>query len=176
MNDERYPIGTFTCPDNLSREVVAEWIENIRTFPDRLKKILFDLDESALASKHRDGGWTIRQLVHHIADSHMNYYIRIKLALTEENPTIKPFAEDRWAELSDSACSIESSVQLIALLQERLIYLLQTLSDEQLASGFVHPESGKGTVAECIGIYAWHGDHHLAHIQNAIKRYKSQIT
>lgn len=172
MVDERYPIGSFTCPEPLTEEVIEEWIERIRTLPNRIRETVSNLDEAALLSKHREGGWTIKQLVHHIADSHMNYFIRIKLALTENKPTITPFAEDRWARLVDSSLPIHHSIQLIESLQERFVYLLQNLTREQWERSFLHPEAGEISIAECVGIYAWHGDHHLAHIQNAIKRYE----
>lgn len=151
-------------------------MEQIRTLPARIREAVKGLDEAALSSTHRDGGWTIPQLVHHIADSHLNYYVRIKLALTEEQPTIRPFFEDRWAELADSALPVEHSIQLIESLQVRLIHLLQSLTAEQRNRTFVHPEAGETTVAECVGFYAWHGEHHLAHIKNAIKRYQARTS
>lgn len=173
---ERYPIGFFSCPNPITQAVIDEWIEQIRTLPRRIREAVNGLEDDAFRSTHREGGWTIPQLVHHIADSHMNYYFRIKLALTEETPTIRPFYEDRWAELVDSTLPVSHSIQLIESLQVRLLYLLQHLDDEQLKKSFVHPQAGKMTIAECIGFYAWHGEHHLAHIQNAIRRYQSQTT
>ena len=173
---ERYPIGTFACPENVTRDVLERWMEQIRTLPAQIQEVVKGLDEAALSSAHRDGGWTIPQLVHHIADSHLNYYVRIKLALTEEQPTIRPFFEDRWAELADSALPVEHSIQLIESLQVRLIHLLQSLTAEQRNRTFVHPEAGETTVAECVGFYAWHGEHHLAHIKNAIKRYQARTS
>lgn len=175
MNDERYPIGFFTCPDNLTKEVINEWMEQIQTLPARIRETVEGLNEDALASTHRDGGWTIPQLIHHIADSHLNYYVRIKLALTEDNPTISPFDQDRWAELVDSKkLPVQHSIQIIDSLQERLVYLIQNLTDEQLERYYLHPEEGKMKVATCIGFYAWHGEHHFAHIKNAIKRVQTR--
>ena len=169
MTDERYPIGQFECDDVISKEQVAEWIEEIRVLPEQLKEVIKDLSDEELNRSYRENGWTVRQLVHHIADSHMNSYIRIKLALTEETPTIKPYEETEWAELPDYSLPISESLQLIESLYVRWVYLLQSLTEEQLKRAFLHPDSGITTVEKSIGIYAWHGKHHLAHIQNALK-------
>ncbi|MGG0655280.1 YfiT family bacillithiol transferase [Rummeliibacillus pycnus] len=169
MTDERYPIGQFECDDVISKEQVAEWVEEIRVLPEQLTEVVKDLSDEELNRSYRENGWTVRQLVHHIADSHMNSYIRIKLALTEETPTIKPYEETEWAELPDSSLPISVSLQLIESLYVRWIYLLQSLTEEQLKRAFLHPVSGITTVEKSIGIYAWHGKHHLVHIQNALK-------
>ncbi len=168
--DERYPIGQFSCNESISAEEIQQWIQEIKTLPSRLNKAVNGASEETLKIKYREGGWTIRQLVHHIADSHLNSYIRFKLALTEDNPTIKPYAEDQWAELSDSQLPIEVSLTFIQALHERWVYILENLTDEQLQLTFTHPESGVVTLAKNIGLYAWHGNHHLAHIQNALAK------
>ncbi|MDI7742734.1 bacillithiol transferase BstA [Lysinibacillus fusiformis] len=168
--NERYPIGEFSCNEVISSEEIQQWIQDIKTLPARLIEALTELEVEMLKKTYREGGWTIQQLVHHIADSHLNSYIRFKLALTEKNPTIKPYAEDHWAELADSNLPIEVSLTLIKGLHERWVYLLENLTDEQLKSTFTHPQSGVITLEKNIGIYAWHGNHHLAHIKNAIQK------
>lgn len=166
--NERYPIGQFACNEIISSEEVQRWIQEIKTLPARLIEVVNGLEEEKLKNTYREGGWTIHQLVHHIADSHLNSFIRFKLALTEKNPTIKPYAEDQWAKLPDSSLPIEISLTLIRGLHERWVYLLENLTAEQLNRTFTHPESGVITLAKNIGLYAWHGNHHLAHIKNAI--------
>lgn len=168
--NERYPIGQFSCNESISSDEVQQWIQEIKTLPARLEEAVNGLDEIILNNTYREGGWTIRQLVHHIADSHLNSYIRFKLALTEDNPTIKPYAENQWAKLADSQLPIEESLTLIQGLHERWVFLLENLTDQQLKRTFIHPESGGITLEKNIGLYAWHGNHHLAHIKNAIER------
>ncbi|RUT47509.1 putative metal-dependent hydrolase [Paenibacillus anaericanus] len=168
MND-RYPIGEFKCSEIISHEEVTEWINEIREFPSRLVEVVSNLTDVELNKTYRENGWTIRQVVHHIADSHMNAFIRFKLALTEDNPTIKPYDQDEWAKLADCKLPIETSLSIIESLHERWSYLLQSLSEEQLNRTFHHPDSGLVRVERNIGIYAWHGNHHLAHIKNALE-------
>jgi len=168
MIDGKYPIGQFESVEVISREQVAEWIEEIHLLPEQLKEVVVDLNEEDLNRTYRPNSWTVRQLVHHIADSHLNSYIRIKLALTEEKPTIKPYEEAEWAKLPDYNLPMSVSIQLIHSLHERWVYLLQNLTDEQLKKSFHHPVLGMITVENSIGTYAWHGKHHLAHIKNAL--------
>lgn len=168
--DEKYPIGQFTCGETISSEDIQHWIEEIKTLPVRLHEAVDGLAEEMLENTYREGGWTIRQLVHHIADSHLNSYIRFKLALTENNPTIKPYAEDKWAELPDSKLPIEISLNIIQSLHERWVFLLENLADAQHKRTFIHPDSGGIPLEMNIGLYAWHGNHHLAHIRNAIQK------
>lgn len=167
--NERYPIGEFDCAEHISKEEIKAWIKEIRMFPMRLIEVVNHLSDEALEYTYREGSWTIRQIVHHIADSHMNAYIRFKLALTEENPTIKPYEEDKWAELPDSKLPITTSLKIIESLHERWVYLIENLMDEQLKRTFIHPDSGIVSVEKNIGIYAWHGNHHIAHIKSALK-------
>ncbi len=169
--NERYPIGEFDCAEHISTEEIKAWINEIRTLPRRLIVIVKHLSDEDLESTYREGSWTIRQIVHHIADSHMNAYIRFKLALTEENPTIKPYAEDKWAKLPDSKLPIATSLKIIESLHERWVYLIENLTNEQLKKTFIHPDSGIVSVEKNIGIYAWHGNHHIAHIKNALKQF-----
>ncbi|WPR70309.1 putative metal-dependent hydrolase [Flavobacterium sp. NG2] len=168
MNIEKlkYPIGKFTAPTNTTKEIVEEYILDIQAFPERLKKEIETLSEAQLDTVYRPGGWTIRQLVNHCADSHMNSLIRFKLALTEDKPTIKPYFEDRWAELIDSKnIDIKPALLILEGLHARWSLLLQSLSNEELKKTFIHPETNKEIrIDENIGIYAWHCNHHLAHI------------
>ncbi|MFJ8263588.1 YfiT family bacillithiol transferase [Rummeliibacillus sp. NPDC094406] len=168
MINERYPIGQFEYDDIISKEQVAQWIEEIHSLPQQLKEVVKDLREEDLNRTYCPNSWTVSQLVHHLADSHMNGYIRMKLAITEEMPTIKPYEEAEWAELPDYSLPMTVSLHLIESLHERWAYLLQKLTEEQLKRTFLHPVSSITTVEKSIGIYAWHGKHHLAHIQNAL--------
>ncbi|SCY85222.1 MULTISPECIES: YfiT family bacillithiol transferase [unclassified Lysinibacillus] len=168
MTDLRYPIGQFQFPKEMTPQRVQEWIVDIRLLPKQLAEALSGASEHALAKSYRENGWTVTQLVHHIADSHMNSYIRFKLALTEDVPTIKPYNEAEWAQLPDSEMLVATSFNLIENLHERWVYLLTSLTEEQLQRAFHHPDSGLTTLEHAIGLYAWHGKHHLAHIQHAL--------
>ncbi len=170
MENLRYPIGKYALPKQIDEDYIPNAIEQIETFPARLKKLLNNLPEDQLLWSYRSNGWTIKQLVHHCADSHMNSFIRFKLALTEDSPTIKPYHEDQWAELPDTVSTpIEESLKILEGLHARWTQLLKALSQEDLKKQFVHPEHGKRvSLSENIGLYAWHGNHHLAHIKQAI--------
>ncbi|MGG2056882.1 YfiT family bacillithiol transferase [Lysinibacillus pakistanensis] len=170
MTDLRYPIGQFQFPEVVTIEQVKDWIEDIRLLPRQLAEELSGASEQALAKTYRENGWTVTQLIHHIADSHMNSYIRFKLALTEDVPTIKPYNEAEWAQLPDSELPVATSHKLIESLHERWVYLLSSLTEEQLQRAFNHPDSGLLTLEKAIALYAWHGKHHLAHIQNALAK------
>jgi hypothetical protein len=165
----KYPIGRFAIPDVIDRQLLNDWIRTIADFPARLKAEVNDLNDNALEKQYRPDGWTIRQVVHHCADSHMNSFIRFKLALTEENPTIKLYEEKAWSELPDAKnISIASSLKLLEGLHERWVILLQSLSTEQLESAFIHPATKRLIPLKVnIGLYAWHCNHHLTHIVNA---------
>lgn len=167
----RYPIGKFSKPEVISPELLETWINTISKFPEYLKNEVNKLNEKDLENSYREGGWTVRQLIHHCADSHMNSFIRFKLALTEDTPTIKPYKEDKWATLADSmSMPIESSIRILEGLHQRWTVLLQSLDEKQLKMEFKNPESGKIlNVETAIGIYAWHCNHHLTHIINAKK-------
>lgn len=170
MTDLRYPIGQLQFPEVVTALQVKEWIGDIRLLPRQLAAELSGASEQALAKTYREHGWTVTQLVHHIADSHMNSYIRFKLALTENVPTIKPYNEAEWAQLPDSELPVATSYKLIESLHERWVYLLSSLTKEQLQRAFNHPDSGLLTLEKAIALYAWHGKHHLAHIQNALAK------
>jgi hypothetical protein len=165
--DVRYPIGTFQLEGDINKTLTNQWIEEIAILPYKLREAVSGLRDEQLDIPYREGGWKIRQVVHHIADSHMNAYIRFKLALTEDSPVIKPYEEGRWAELEDSKLPVEVSLTLIESIHTRLVELLKSLNEEELKRTFVHPESGIVSVEKNIGLYAWHGNHHLAHITNA---------
>lgn len=168
----RYPIGTFSAPEIYSKEYLAENIEAIASFPKKLKQAVFHLTDEQLDTSYRPNGWTIRQVIHHCADSHMNCYIRIKWALTEDQPLIKYYHEDLWSEIHDNlSMPIHSTLLLLEGLHYRLQYLLKGLSDSDLEKSFIHPEHGKTfKLKEIIGTYAWHGNHHLAHITELKKQ------
>ena len=163
--DERYPIGLFKYEGQISDEVLNSWISEIEHYPAKLKKAVTALREEQLDTVYRTGGWTIRQVVHHVADSHMNAYIRTKLALTEQKPIIKPYEEALWAELADYFMPTDVSIRLLSTIHARWVHLLRSLlQTEELEKELQHPESGTQSVKLLIGIYAWHGRHHLAHI------------
>ena len=168
----RYPIGKFIAPEIYSGEYITNKIAEIASFPERLKKEVLHLTEEQLETVYRQNGWTIRQVIHHCADSHMNCFIRIKWALTENNPTIKFYQEDRWAELHDNlTMPIQPTLSFLEGLHFRLAYLMNSLSESDLEKSFIHPENNKEfKIKEIIGTYAWHGNHHLAHITELKKR------
>ncbi|TCJ81893.1 UNVERIFIED_ORG: putative damage-inducible protein DinB [Bacillus cereus] len=170
MNDLRYPIGQFTYKRPITEEMIDTWIQEIEDLPDELTKAIKDLDQKQLDTPYRVGGWTVRQVVHHVVDSHMNSYIRFKLALTEKNPTIKPYKEEKWAELPDSKLPVDVSLVMLDSLHKRWVNLLYSLELEDLGKTFNHPDTGETKLAAAIGLYAWHGRHHTAHITSLRKR------
>jgi len=170
-DDLRYPIGAFVPPGTLTPEQVNTWIGEIAALPRALRRSVTPLSENQLDRPYRPGGWTVRQVVHHLPDSHLNSLIRFKWALTEDRPTIKAYDEKGWAELPDyTTVPIAHSLDLLDTLHVRWVGLLRSLSGTQLQREFVHPESGLASLAETIGAYAWHGRHHLAHIERLIER------
>ncbi len=170
MDQLRYPIGLFQHEAIITNELLDDWIFQIEETPSMLMDAVKDLDDEQLNTAYRPEGWTVRQVIHHLADSHMNAYIRLKLALTEDSPTIKPYEEDQWAKLPDSLLPIHVSLNLLEALHCRWVVLLKTLMDEDLEKVFIHPELGKMQVKRYIGLYAWHGKHHIAHITSLRKR------
>lgn len=171
MNDYklRYPLGEFAKPEIIDSKIIADWICTIANFPTNIENEVSGLSDEELLYKYRPNGWNIRQLVHHCADSHINSLIRFKLTLTEEKPTIKPYFEDRWAELADTKNTpINLSLKILEGLHARWTVLLNSLTEQQLARTFIHPEYGKViSLRENIGIYSWHCNHHLEHIRIA---------
>ena len=172
LENDRYPIGRFErLRGPLDAAARAGLTDAIEKTPATIRSLVKGLDDRQLDSPYRDGGWTIRQVVHHVLDSHMNMYIRMKLAVTEESPIIKPYDEVRWAELPDGrSAPISMSLDLLEALHQRWVTFLRSLSEEQLHRTFVHPELGSVSIFEALAMYAWHGRHHTAHIQNALKR------
>jgi len=164
LDDLRYPIGRFSPPASSMPEVRAAHIQTLRLLPARLRAAVDGLSDAQLDTPYREGGWTVRQVVHHVFDSHANSYMRFKLALTEEWPTIKPYDEAAWAELADSRMPIEVSLTLIEALHGRWVGLLESLSDEDFQKGFEHPERGRQNLAKVLALYDWHSRHHTAHI------------
>jgi len=161
----KYPIGQFSWNGAISGEQRLRWIQEIEEAPELLRKAVDGLSPQQLDTPYRPQGWTVRQVVHHLADSHMNSLVRFKLALTEEQPTIKPYDEARWAELADgSQADISLSLALLDQLHARWGLLLRSLGEEQWGRTFIHPESGVVRLDVNLGIYAWHGRHHTAHI------------
>jgi hypothetical protein len=161
----RFPIGPWHKPSRFDSAAIAPQIEIISRFPAKLKEKLKSFSSADLEKTYRPGGWTARQVVHHCADSHMNAIIRFKLALTENKPTIKPYAEGKWAELEDSKLPVEISVQLLEALHARWTALLQSLDEEKFMLGFIHPEhNGELKLHEALSLYAWHCEHHFAHL------------
>ncbi|WP_312751027.1 YfiT family bacillithiol transferase [Epilithonimonas hominis] len=164
----KYPVGKFVKPESITKDIIDSAISDIENFPNLVKAEIQNLDEKDLQLRYRPEGWTISQVVHHCADSHINSYMRFKLALTENVPTIKPYDESLWAELPDNNLSPLVSLQLLEALHARWAYLLKTLTVEDLSKEFIHPEqSEKILFKENILIYSWHCRHHLAHIRQA---------
>ena len=172
MSDPRYPIGKFQYPDSVTDEQCAAFIEEIAAAPAQYRAAVAGLDETQLDTPYRDGGWTLRQTVHHVADSHINSYVRFRLAATEENPRITTYKEELWAELADAkSLPVEVSLVLIESLHERWVVFLRSLGTAQLARTFDHPAKGPLQLSTVLALYAWHGKHHVAHI-TSLRRQK----
>ena len=172
MTDLRYPIGPFTYDGMMTDARRADCVARIASAPGRLRAAVEGLDEAQLDTPYRPGGWTVRQVVHHVPDSHVNAYTRMRLALTEDTPTIKPYEEARWAELPDArTLPVDISLALLEALHARWVPLLRGLSAADAARQFRHPEHGRlMTIDELFALYAWHGDHHVAHVTSLRER------
>jgi uncharacterized damage-inducible protein DinB len=171
MSDPRFPIGPFTYDGPPGREQRQSFIADIERLPAALRAAVLGLAGEQIETPYREGGWTVRQVVNHVPDSHMNAYIRFKLALTEDQPTIKPYAEDRWAELPDSRTSpLEVSLAMTDALHERWVRMLREIDEEQWKRTFLHPEQGSVPLERSLALYAWHGRHHVAHITRLRER------
>lgn len=170
----KFPIGKFETPSSFTPEYISDKIEEISTFPERIKKETLHLNDEQLDTPYRPGGWTVRQVIHHCAESHMNCFIRIKWALTENNPVIKAYDEVLWSELPDNLkMPIQPTLNLLEGLHYRLAFIMKNLSEADLEKSFIHPENNSEyRIKQIIGTYAWHGNHHLAHITN-LKKYKN---
>lgn len=165
--DPRYPVGKFALDPDVTAEKRRGWIRQLDALPGDVRHALADLAPDGLDTPYRDGGWTVRQVVHHIADSHANAYTRIKLALTEDSPAIKTYEEQLWAELPDSQADVAPSLAILDGIHTRLTLLLESLTPEQFARPALHPQWGRITVDTLLQLYAWHSRHHVAHIHLA---------
>jgi len=163
-SDLRYPIGRADRRPALTPGDRRAAIDALAVAPEALRAAVRGLTDEQLDTEYRPGGWTVRQLVHHLADSHMNAYIRFKLGLTEENPTIKPYDQDAWVTLPDSALPVAVSLDLLDGLHTRLVALLRATPESAFARTIQHPENGPMTLDQMVGVYSWHGRHHTAHI------------
>jgi len=175
MNDDqlRYPIGKFQVPVSYNSDEIRGWINDIKTLPGQLRHAIIGLNYEQLDTPYRPGGWTIRQVVHHVADSHMNALIRFKWAMTESNPTIKAYQEADWALLPDYKLPVEASLKIIDGLHQRLVAMFEGFSEDDWNRTFIHPESGATiSLKRNLAMYSWHGKHHLAHIINTVKGFK----
>lgn len=166
INSLQYPVGKFSAPENITLEHRKAWIQTLADFPEKLKQAVAGMSDETLAKHYRPGGWTARQVIHHVNDSHMNSFIRFKMALTEENPIIKPYSEADWANLPDgNEAPIEWSLEGIQYVHLRWVYLLNTLLEADWKKAYINPERGiTYPLDRALGIYAWHCDHHLAHV------------
>lgn len=166
-NPLQYPIGPFVQPLEINSDNILKWIADIEEFPVLLKTEILKLSEAQLDTPYRPGGWTVRQVVHHCADSHMNSFIRFKLALTEHNPAIKAYFEDRWAEMADARnLPVAPSLAILEGLHARWVVLLRAMDSDDFSRTFFHPERQKSIgLDKTIALYSWHGRHHLEHVK-----------
>ena len=165
IDDLRYPIGHFAWPGTLSPGERALPLETLREFPRKLRMAVEDLSGDQLETPYREGGWTVRQVVHHVADSHSVALARLRLALTEDWPSVQPYREARWAELGDARqAAIAPSLDLLAGLHARWVELLAGLEAQEWKRGYLHPEDGRQSVEQALALYDWHSRHHLAHV------------
>jgi uncharacterized damage-inducible protein DinB len=171
VTDLRYPVGKFTYEGHLTEDQKRSFLDDIARTPANLRAAVKGLTPAQLDTPYRPGGWTVRQVVHHVPDSHLNAYVRFKLTLTENEPIIKPYAEDRWAELPDTrATPLEVSLTLLDSLHDRWMRLLRSLTPEQWKRTFRHPDLGAMTLDRTLALYAWHGRHHVAHVTTLRQR------
>jgi hypothetical protein len=171
MNDLRYPIGRFSPDPNPTPDTRNRHIEQISGTPARVRRAIAGLTTDQLRTPYRDGGWTVQQVVHHLPDSHLNAYIRFKWAMTEDAPTIKAYDESAWATLKDSELTpVDVSLTLLESLHSRWTVLLRSLKAEDFQRRFTHPDSGPHDLDWLLGLYSWHGNHHVAHITSLRER------
>jgi len=171
LEKQKYPIGHYKPPEKVDLDTVKKWIEEIEELPVQLKSVVEKLSEQQLDTPYRQGGWTVKQIVHHLGDSHLNSYVRLKLALTEKQPAIKPYDQDLWAKLPDYILfPVKDSLLFLEMLHKRWVILLKAMDKEQIERTFLHPESGVVVLKKNVGMYAWHGRHHLAQIKALVQR------
>lgn len=166
--DVKYPIGQLQVPEHVTIENVNEWLKQTETYTQRLRETVANLSDTELNKTYREGSWNVRQLVHHIADSQLNMYQRLKLALTDDNPTVPAFDEEKWAIQPDTKLPVESSIKMLEGINERIVELGKHLTEEQLNRTFTHQVNGAIKVATKVAKLAWHEEHHLAHIKIAL--------
>jgi hypothetical protein len=170
LDPQKYPIGLFIPPDPILKEDLKIWIDALEAFPARLAGLVSPLSASQLDTPYREEGWTVRQVIHHLSDSHHNSYMRFKWALTEDIPLIKVYNEKAWALLEDAVTGpISLSLEHLSAIHKKLVFLLKSLDEAQFKKGFRHPESGFTTLEENVGRYVWHGNHHYAHIERLLR-------
>ncbi len=171
LHDLRYPIGHFVHEGPVTDDDLVRWMDDLAALPQQLRAAVDGLTDAQLGTPYRPGGWTVRQVVHHIGDSHLNCLVRFKWALTEDHPTIKPYDEVAWAKLPDyQTVPVETSLVFVEMLHARLVGLIRSLGRADLARTFDHPESGVQVLDYTVGSYAWHGRHHVAHITRLVER------
>jgi len=168
--DLRFPIGKFDKSIEITAEIRQQLTQIIAELPEKINSATKSLSDAQLDTPYRPGGWTVRQTVHHIADSHLNSFIRFKLALTEDVPTIRPYFEDRWAELADSRMPIDVSIKIIEGIHARWTNLLESMSEKDFNKQLNHPDSGVWTLERMLALYGWHSRHHTAHITNLLEK------
>lgn len=168
--DVKYPIGELQVPENVTLADVQEWLKDIEVYTTRLRDVVGSLHDEELSRIYRDGAWTVRQLVHHIADSQLNMYQRLKLALSDENPTVPAFDEEKWAIQPDTQLPVESSIKMLEGINERIVFLGKNITEDQLDRVFTHEKNGEIIVAAKLAKLAWHEEHHLAHIKIALSK------
>ena len=168
--DTKFSIGELEVPDKVTLDHVQEWLKQIETYTSRLRETVDGLSEEELSKTYREGSWNVRQLVHHIADSQMNMFQRLKMALTDDNPTVPNFIQDKWAVQPDTGLPVESSIKMLEGINERIVSLGNSLTEDQLDRSFTHEINGKITVATKVAKLAWHEEHHLEHIKIALSK------
>jgi uncharacterized damage-inducible protein DinB len=168
--DPRYPIGKFEMPREITPVRRQQAIDELAAAPKKLRAAVAGLNDTQLDTPYREGGWTVRQVVHHVSDSHMNAFIRLRLALTEDKPTIRPYDEARWAELADAQAPIEVSQRLLDSLHVRWDMNWRSMQQEQFARPLIHPDAGERNIDWLLFLYAWHGQHHTAHVTELRKQ------
>jgi uncharacterized damage-inducible protein DinB len=168
--DVRFPNGKFDKNTNVTPELREEFVQTIAQLPANLEQTISGLSDAQLDTPYRPEGWTVRQTVHHIADSHLNSFVRFKLALTEDVPTIRPYAEDRWAKLADSRLPIDASLKIIEGVHARWIAILRSMTEADFQKQLNHPDSGAWTLEKMLALYGWHSRHHTAHITKLRER------
>ncbi|MBQ0139965.1 MAG: putative metal-dependent hydrolase [Kurthia sp.] len=173
--DVKYPIGELQVPEQITQKDVDGWLSDIKSYTTRLRETVDGLTDTELANTYREDSWNVRQLVHHIADSQLNMYQRLKLALTMDNPTVPAFDQDKWAVLPDTELPVESSILMLEGINERVVSLGKQLNEQQWLRKFTHQENGEITVGTKLAKLAWHEEHHLAHIKIALSQWSTTV-